>query len=263
MVSIIGALFGLAAIGVYIGAVRQEKTWGTPVMGGLAALAVVLVLWPLTPMHGSLQQWRTGVASQQHMALLGETLGPELSAGARVLFIINYDGGAIDDGAPLVPPGEEMPPGEGADDTVERERMIEQELDEMIAVFQEHTGVTIDVVDRIHIDAMPLSADAVNASLERYRNQNVDLILTEQLPRDDQMNFNYQLRELECLDWPSEPALAGHAGSNYNPEGLRESIEAGLLRAVTLQTSADNMIVVGPDNVDHIPSHAVFGPYSE
>ncbi len=276
MFNLIAILLGVAAIVVYVKAVRYDKEWGTPVMTLLVLGAVVAVILPMTGMERRMQQRRWERLRFESERLLGEALAPHLSEGSNILLVLSPD--AIYEIQETLRYREEMehmdePPPE-MEDMPTVEEYLAGKSREFQEAFEEGSRFSVNIVASVVPGLDPedpyteapdmymenLDYESFNEILEPYENQNIEAIVSMAgLPRYHDRDTGEEVFELEFLDcfeeWADTPLFAAaNLGLRYDPDILREYIQDGILTAavVFLEAGGDRKIIT-TENIEELP----------
>lgn len=248
--NVLACVLGLAAVAVYLKGVKYEKPGATPVMVILVLAAVVSVLLPYTGLRQRRIERRFEQRRHEDVRLLGAQLSAQLSEGAVVLAVrhpiyeeVAYDKSMFDE-----------------DDMrdLEQKRAEREEDNALIKErFEEGAGFGVElIVASPDYDYDYMNADQFNATLEPYRNEGVELVLSLMgMPQVwEAGQETYQLERLDCFEWSRAPLFAAVVGARYDSDRLREYIDDALLSAVALHGGEElGLMVVGADNVEELP----------
>ncbi len=235
-----------------------------------ATLAVVIGVFPLTPLPENIEDWREERARERrraervryrhvHFEMLGEKMAPSLSDGADVLLLKS----PIEEGE-----FEELAGADHIEEGTTFEQWRESEKSEREAVvtenFEKGTGFSINIVDSVGVERRS-GAREFNAAIEPYRDE-IELILSDRLiPFSDPREYIYSVEDLDFHNWDNVPEFAIYLGSTiYTPDMLRDYIRDGLVSAIVLPESRisrenprhEALIAIGPDNVEDLPAES-------
>lgn len=230
MFYLIAVLLGVAAIVVYVKAVRYDKKWGTPVMTLLVLGAVVAAILPMT----GLERRMAERSAEQHRfarkRMLAEALAPHLSDGANIL---------------LVSPEHRA-----------------EETGEFKEAFEEGAGFSVNIAETVISDRAAMNEPdsyTFNEAIAPHEDEDIDAIISltglPHYPDEDTGEKVYELEDLECVDWAEPPLFAAsQLGYKYDPDVLRDYIQEELLTAilVALEPGSEEILITS-DNLDDLP----------
>lgn len=230
MFQVISVLLGVAAIVVYVKAVRYDKKWATPVMTLLILGTVVAAILPMT----GLERRMAERSAEQHRfarkRMLAEGLAPHLSDGANIL---------------LVSP----------------EHMA-KETDEFKKAFEKVAGFSVNIAETVISDRAAMNkpdAHTFNEAIAPHEDEDIDAIISltglPHYPDEDTGEKVYEVQKLECVDWAEPPLFAAtKLGYRYDPDVLRDYIQEKLLTAilVTLEPGSEEILITS-ENLDDLP----------
>lgn len=250
--SILAVLLGVAAVIVYIKGAKPEKPWGKPLLVILVLGAVLSVVLPRTRMWK--EAMRPHVERYKSIKMLGEALRDDLNPGAKVVFI-RY---RMDPEMMMM----EAETSEG-DEPPTHEEMLQQRRSEVRSALESGLEFSVDVIGydppglTDSYDERGQNADAFNEVLEKYADNNVDVIISQVgLPRNEDGATEIDRLNLNAM--PADVVFATDVGLQYQPDDLKNGLEKGVIDAVVLHpsTKSPERIVVTKSNLGDLPAES-------